>query len=126
MLCLMSVTSFQKRVTMGLFTEAGVPLASKLLMTLAKEGLLGIPCFHVGLLSSQSRFNPVCPWAVLGLYYFLLLLSVIAIKVFQLDSAWALAFSKLLEATIEVSSPSSEAFTRLLNPGSAVVPPSQQ
>ena len=68
----------------------------------------------------------MCPWAVLGFYYFLLLLSVIAIKVFQLDSAWALAFSKLLEATIEVSSPSSEAFTRALNPGSAVVPPSQQ
>lgn len=77
-------------------------------------------------ISSQNIFNPVCPWAVLKLFLFLLLLSVIAVKVFQLDSAWALAFSKLLEATTEVSSPPSEALMRLLNPVSVVVPPNQQ
>ena len=31
---------------MGLFTEAGVPLASKLLMTLVKEGLLNCSMGH--------------------------------------------------------------------------------
>lgn len=37
--CPLSVTGFQKRVTVGLFTEAGAPLASKLLTTLVKEGV---------------------------------------------------------------------------------------
>ena len=52
--CLLSVTGFQKRVTMGLFTEVGAPLASKLPTTLVKDGVLGCCMEHHSIFPCRS------------------------------------------------------------------------